>query len=101
MAIERKEKIVIGVNEFQVAGEQLPVTLHIDEGTRIKQISKLLKTKAERDQKKTTESLEHLRVAAGTKENLIPSMLAAVESYATIGEISDVLRSVWGEYEGH
>ncbi len=101
VAIERKEKIVIGVNEFQVAGEQLPVTLHIDEGTRIKQISKLLKTKAERDQKKTTESLEHLRVAAGTKENLIPSMLAAVESYATIGEISDVLRSVWGEYEGH
>ena len=99
MAIERKEKIIVGVNDFQVDGGRVPPTLQIDEGTRKRQIAKLQNIKSKRDQKAVMNSLESLRGAARTTENLIPHVLSAVESYATIGEISDVLRSVWGEYE--
>ena len=99
MAIERNEKIIVGVNEFQAGDEQTPATLHIDEGTRMKQIRRLGETKAARNQQRVEESLERLRKIGQTNENIIPSMLDAVESYSTIGEISDTLRSVWGEYE--
>jgi len=99
MAIERNEKIIVGVNEFQVGDEQTAATLQIGEGTRIKQIRRLGETKAARNQRRVEESLERLRKTAQTDENLIPCMVDAVESYATIGEISDILRSVWGEYE--
>jgi methylmalonyl-CoA mutase, N-terminal domain len=99
MAIERKEKIIVGVNEFQSEAGRIPKTLQIDEGTRARQVATLKKIKGTRDQKNVTSALERLRGAAGTKENLIPHILTAVESYATIGEISDVLRGVWGEYE--
>jgi methylmalonyl-CoA mutase N-terminal domain/subunit len=99
MAIERKEKIIVGVNEFQAGDEQTPATLQIDEGTRMKQIRRLGETKAARNQQRVEESLERLRKIAQTAENIIPSMLDTVESYATIGEISDILRTVWGEYE--
>ena len=99
MAIERNEKIIVGVNEFQAGDEQAPTTLQIGEGTRIKQIRRLGETKAARNQRRVEESLERLRKIAQTDQNIIPSMLDAVESYATIGEISDILRTVWGEYE--
>ena len=99
MAIERNEKIIVGVNEFQAGTEQRPATLEIDEGTRMKQIRRLGEAKAARNQQRVEESLERLRKIAQTEENIIPSMLEAVESYATIGEISDILRTVWGEYE--
>ncbi|MDP2886087.1 MAG: methylmalonyl-CoA mutase family protein [Ignavibacteria bacterium] len=99
MAIERNEKIIVGVNEFQAGDEQTPATLQIDEGTRMKQIRRLGETKAARNQQRVEESLERLRKIAQADENIIPCMLEAVESYATIGEISDILRTVWGEYE--
>ncbi|MBF8293609.1 MAG: methylmalonyl-CoA mutase, partial [Bacteroidetes bacterium] len=99
MAIERNEKIIVGVNEFQAGDKQTPATLQIDEGTRMKQIRRLGETKAARNQQRVEESLERLRKIAQADENIIPCMLEAVESYATIGEISDILRTVWGEYE--
>jgi methylmalonyl-CoA mutase, N-terminal domain len=99
MAIEKKEKIIVGVNEFQVGEEQAPELLRIDELTRTRQIETLRKTKSSRDEAKVRRSLQHLQSVARTKENSIPHILTAVESYATIGEISDALRSVWGEYE--
>jgi methylmalonyl-CoA mutase N-terminal domain/subunit len=99
MAIERNEKIIVGVNEFQAGDEQTPSTLQIDEETGMKQIRRLGETKAARSQQRVEESLERLRKMAQSDENTIPSILEAVESYATIGEISDILRTVWGEYE--
>lgn len=99
MAIERKEKIIVGVNEFQVAEEQSPAILQIDEGIRTKQIQKLNETRTRRNGRGVRQSLQNLLTAARTDENVVPHILAAVESYATIGEISDSLRKVWGEYE--
>ena len=99
MAIEQKEKVIVGVNEFRIDEHQTPETLRIDEGVRSKQISKLRATKAARDRGKTEAALQAVRRIAATRENVIPSILDAVEAYATIGEISDALRTVWGEYE--
>jgi methylmalonyl-CoA mutase N-terminal domain/subunit len=99
MAIEKKEKIVVGVNEFQVEGEEPPEILRVDESIRGKQIQRLNNVRAQRQRKTVEPDLEQLRRAARTEENLLPRILACVESYATVGEISDALRSVWGEYE--
>ncbi len=98
-AIEGKEKIIVGVNEFQVGAEPAPAILWIDEETRAKQIRTLNETKRARNAQQVKQAIGELRTTALTKKNLIPYILAAVESYATIGEISDALRSVWGEYE--
>jgi len=99
MAIEKKEKVVVGVNEFEVEGEEEPDILHIDESIRAKQIQRLNGVRARRDREGMERSLEQLKRSARTDENLLPRILACVESYATVGEISDALRSVWGEYE--
>jgi methylmalonyl-CoA mutase N-terminal domain/subunit len=99
MAIERKEKVIVGVNDFRVEGEQTPDTLRIDEEMRTKQIKKLQATKVARDRVKVVETLKRIQKSAEGRENIIPFMLAAVEAYATVGEISDALRSVWGDYE--
>jgi methylmalonyl-CoA mutase N-terminal domain/subunit len=89
----------VGVNEFGVGEEEPPAILRIDEGTRKKQVQKLNEIKLARDQKQVARSLQQLRTTARTNDNLVPHILTAVESYATVGEISDALRSVWGEYE--
>ena len=99
LAIERKEKLIVGVNEFRVEGEKAPDTLRIDEDTRTKQIRRLRATKAARDSVTVEDTLKRLQSGADGAQNLIPPILAAVEAYATIGEISDTLRKVWGEYE--
>jgi methylmalonyl-CoA mutase N-terminal domain/subunit len=99
MAIEKKEKIVVGVNEFEVGGEEEPEILHIDESIRAKQIQRLNSVRASRNREGVERRLEQLKRSARTDENLLPPILACVESYATVGEISDALRSVWGEYE--
>jgi methylmalonyl-CoA mutase, N-terminal domain len=99
MAIEKKEKLIVGVNTLQVGGEKMPPILQIDEGIREKQTRKLIDIKGTRDQKRVKASLEKLGSIAGTTQNILPHLLETVEEYATIGEISDVLRSVWGEYD--
>jgi methylmalonyl-CoA mutase N-terminal domain/subunit len=99
MAIEKKEKIVVGVNEFEVGGEEEPEILHIDESIRAKQIQRLNSVRVGRNREGVERRLEQLKRSARTDENLLPPILACVESYATVGEISDALRSVWGEYE--
>jgi methylmalonyl-CoA mutase N-terminal domain/subunit len=99
MAIESGEKIIVGVNECRVEEKGNPETLRVPEEIRSKQIMTLAQTKAMRDQPAVEATLKALRERAQTKENLIPVILAAVEAYASIGEISDVLRGVWGEHE--
>jgi methylmalonyl-CoA mutase N-terminal domain/subunit len=98
MRIERKEKIIVGVNEFQSKETSEPELLEIDEKMRARQIDRLAAVRKKRDGLKVQASLNALTSAAKTDENTLPSILACVESYATVGEISNALRAVWGEY---
>lgn len=98
LAVEKKEKIIVGVNEFVVEEEPAVDILRIDEGVARKQIERLHAVRTQRDGGQVRDTLSALKDAAGGKENLLPRILACVEAYASVGEISDVLRSVWGEY---
>jgi len=99
MDVESKKEIIIGVNEF-VTEEEIPVTiLKVDPEVRRKQIERLGKVKKERDNVKVKDALAKLRSAAQKGENIMPAVFDAVKVYATIGETSDVLREVFGEYK--
>lgn len=98
-AIEQKEKIIVGVNEF-VGEEEVEVDiLRIDESVAKKQIERLKQVRARRDGVAVRKALSDLKAEALSRENLVPFILRCVESYASVGEISDVLREVWGEYK--
>ncbi|MBU1298986.1 MAG: methylmalonyl-CoA mutase family protein [Bacteroidetes bacterium] len=98
-AIEAKEKIIVGVNEFTVKENTQPEILKIDQSVIDRQIEQLKELRAKRDENRVESALNALtRIASGT-ENIVPYILEAVEAYATVGEISDVLRKVWGEYK--
>jgi methylmalonyl-CoA mutase, N-terminal domain len=98
-AVEKKEQIVVGVNDFIAdEGRQIP-TLRIDEEIERSQIARLKALRAKRDSARVQSALAELQRRAGTSENLVPAILAAVEAYATVGEISDALRRLFGEYQ--
>jgi methylmalonyl-CoA mutase N-terminal domain/subunit len=99
-AVERKEKIIVGVNEF-VMEEEPPIDiLLIDESVAGRQIDQLRKLRETRDNGRVRQTLESLRSAAASeKVNLMPGILDCVRAYATLGEICDVLRGVFGVYE--
>jgi methylmalonyl-CoA mutase N-terminal domain/subunit len=96
--IEKSERIVVGLNRFQVEEEKPANLLRVDPAVRISQIEKLKKLRTERDQEKVKQSLARLREVAEGKENLMPPIMEAVKAYATLGEICDTLREVFGEY---
>jgi methylmalonyl-CoA mutase N-terminal domain/subunit len=98
-AIEKKEQIVVGVNDFIAEEERGIPTLSIDAEIERTQIARLHALRAKRDSAKTQSALAELQRRAATPENLLPAILAAVEAYATVGEISDALRRVFGEYQ--
>jgi len=98
-AIEDDEQIVVGVNKFQIEGEQPVATLRIDPQLENAQVERLRNLRARRDGQRTEHALTSLAQAAASDENLLPHMLECVESYATVGEISNRLRKVWGEYK--
>lgn len=98
-AVESKEQIVVGLNEFVVEENHKHNLLRINESIRTVQIEKLKKMKSQRDNLKVNELLNLISKTAETNENLMPHILNAVEAYATVGEISDALRKVWGEYK--
>ena len=98
--IEKKERIVVGVNSYQVEEEKPTNLLRVDPAVRVSQVEKLKKLKAERDNSKVKETLESLRQAAEGKDNLMFPIIDAVKAYATLGEICDTLRTVFGEYKG-
>ena len=98
-AIERKEKIIVGVNDF-VSEEDRPVDiLVIDEAIAKRQRDKLAVLKKHRDNARVRQTLEALGRRAETDENLMPCILECVRAYATLGEMCDVLRKVFGTYE--
>jgi methylmalonyl-CoA mutase N-terminal domain/subunit len=98
-AFERKEKIMVGVNAFVQQDDPPIEILYIDESASDTQLAKLEALRRSRNQDAVTRSLDALRAAAGTRENLMPCILDAVRTYATVGEMCDALRDVWGEYE--
>jgi methylmalonyl-CoA mutase, N-terminal domain len=97
-AVERGEQIVVGVNRFQAEQEQPIPTLRMDPEIERSQIQRLRALRARRDAGKARAAVEEVERRAHSTENLMPAILAAVESYATLGEISDALRRVFGEY---
>ena len=98
VSIDRKEKIIVGVNEF--TGEERPIEiLRIDESVRAQQAKQLRQLRSERSNDEVARQLTSLRQAAQGTENLMPHIYAAVKAYATLGEICDSLRDVFGTYE--
>ena len=98
-AVEKKEQIVVGVNDFVAEEPRTIPTLKIDADIERSQIARLNALRAKRDSALAKSSLAELQRRAATSENLLPAILAAVEAYATVGEISDALRRVFGEYQ--
>ena len=96
--VDRKEKIIVGVNDF-VAEEKPIDTLLIDETVAHRQTERLRKLRAERSSAEVERRLASLRKAAEGDENLMPHIYEAVKAYATLGEICDALRDVFGVYE--
>jgi methylmalonyl-CoA mutase N-terminal domain/subunit len=95
--IDSKERIIVGVNKYQ-DNEPINIRLHQgDPGTEAQQVRDLKALKRERNNQEVIRSLQDVKAAAKKNENMLPSMMTAVKAYATIGEICDVLREVWGE----
>ncbi|WAC41224.1 acyl-CoA mutase large subunit family protein [Pedobacter sp. SL55] len=96
--VESGERVIVGVNKFVQKEEGFDEVFNIDESIRTIQIEKLKKLKTERDNKAVEAALSDLKKAAQGSENLMPFILLAVEEYATLGEIANCLREVFGEY---
>lgn len=96
--IENAERIIVGVNKFIQETEELNDVLKIDDSIRQVQVQKLVNLKAERNNEEVAKALQQLKNAAKTDQNLMPFILASVETYATLGEIADTMREVFGEY---
>jgi methylmalonyl-CoA mutase N-terminal domain/subunit len=97
--IEKEERIVVGVNRFQVEEDKPTNLLRVDPTIRISQIEKLNTLKSERDNDRVQKSLDELKRVAEGDENLMVPIVEAVKAYATLGEICDILRGVFGEYQ--
>jgi len=97
-AVERKEHVVVGVNEFTTEEEARPETLRLDPALEERQKAKLAALKARRDQQAVRARLERITEAARGGSNLMPAIIDAVRVYATLGEIADAMRAVFGEY---
>jgi methylmalonyl-CoA mutase N-terminal domain/subunit len=96
--VEKASRIIVGVNKFTQEKEGINDVFTIDESIRTIQTEKLNKLKAERDSNVVEKALNDLSNAAKSTDNLMPFILAAVEAYATLGEIADMMRDVFGEY---
>ena len=97
-AVERKEKVIVGVNEFCAEDESGIETLAIDSDVAAKQKMRLQEVRASRNAASVQRALEDLRRAAAGTDNLMPHFIHCAREYATLGEMCDVLRSVFGTY---
>jgi methylmalonyl-CoA mutase N-terminal domain/subunit len=97
--VEKEEAIVVGVNRFTLKEEKAVPIQRVDDELEHKQVERLRALRSRRDSAKWKSSLGQIESAARSSENLMPHILHAVESYATVGEISDALRKVFGEYK--
>jgi methylmalonyl-CoA mutase N-terminal domain/subunit len=98
-AVERREKIIVGVNDFVQEDEKPIEILYIDDTAAERQLARLAGLKKTRDNDAVQRSLDGLRQTARGKGNTMPAIIECVRTYATVGEMCDALREVWGEYE--
>ncbi len=96
--VEKAERIIVGVNKFTEKEPPFDKVFKIDDSIRTLQINKINALKASRDNQKVADTLNRLETAAKGSENLMPIIIEAVEEYATLGEIANTLRKVFGEY---
>ena len=97
-AVEAQEQVVVGVNRFQLEEEPAVNVLRIDPALEQAQVERVRALRERRNTSAVTNALAKLQQAATTDENLLPRILECVEGYATVGEISNTLREIWGEY---
>jgi methylmalonyl-CoA mutase N-terminal domain/subunit len=97
-SVERGSKVVVGVNKFRDEASSTPPLQRIDAEGEIRQVSRVRKVRAERDAAAWEAALRRLEDCARGNDNLLPPMIEAVKAYATVGEICDRLRGVWGEH---
>lgn len=97
--IDSKKIIIVGENEFTNSVKDESKIFVIDENVRQKQIDKLAILRSKRNNIQVNSDLKKIQEVANSDENLLPYFLTAIENYATIGEISNALRSLWGEYK--
>ena len=98
-AVERKEKVIVGVNEFvQTNDPPIPI-LYIDDSASEIQLKRLAQLKATRDNAAVARTLDALKTAARGTTNTMAPLIACVRAYATVGVMCDALRDVWGEWE--
>jgi methylmalonyl-CoA mutase N-terminal domain/subunit len=98
-AVERREKIIVGVNDFVQEDEDPIEILYIDGTAAERQLERLAALKKSRDNDQVRRTLDALRETARGTGNTMPAILDCVRAYATVGEMCDALREVWGEYE--
>jgi methylmalonyl-CoA mutase N-terminal domain/subunit len=98
-AVEHQSEIVVGVNKFRIDEDESIPTLKIDDSIEKNQVDRVRAVREKRDAATAETALVNLKTAAQTDENLLPKILDCVESYVTVGEISNTLRRVWGEYQ--
>jgi methylmalonyl-CoA mutase N-terminal domain/subunit len=97
-AVEAGDKIIVGVNAFEMAHEPIPL-LEIDKAVARQQLARLKTVRESRSRTRVRGSLANLREAARDERNLMPFLLICVKAYATLGEIMDALKEIYGEYE--
>jgi methylmalonyl-CoA mutase N-terminal domain/subunit len=97
-AVERKDKVIVGVNEYEMDEKPHPI-LYIDEQVADEQVARVQALRARRDQARLARAIAGLKDAARGTDNLMPAILEAARAYATVGEMCDALREVFGEYE--
>jgi methylmalonyl-CoA mutase N-terminal domain/subunit len=98
--IQKGEIVKVGVNKYRIEEEERDVELHEYEPEQAEEkVQRLKELRAQRDGTKVAETLESLRRAAEEKENLMPYIMEAVRAYATVGEMTQVLKNVFGEFQ--
>jgi methylmalonyl-CoA mutase N-terminal domain/subunit len=97
--VDSQEAIVVGVNRFEIEEEKPIPIQHIDPALEPKQIERVRALRAKRDPSRCQSALQAVEQAARSGANLMPSIVTAVEACATVGEISDAMRRVFGEYK--
>src|SRR5437016_3367364 len=98
-AVEQRDKIIVGVNDFVSEGDGPIGILYIDESAAERQLAKLDDVRKSRDNGRVRATLDALKDGARGSANTMPLLIDAVRAYATVGEMCDALRQVWGEYE--
>jgi methylmalonyl-CoA mutase N-terminal domain/subunit len=98
-AVERRERVIVGVNDFIQEDEDKIEILYIDDTAAERQLARLDQLKRSRNAAAVRRTLDQLRTTARSKDNTMPAILDCVRAYATVGEMCDALRDVWGEYE--